>query len=132
MEHIRDRPKVNVWCLLLHDCLIRPFFLCQSDSDTQQLPVYAGKLCLSSYKNYNLPCSSNKTEHLFISISRTNGLAMLIPSLGRLDHRILHPVIFFFLWGYVKDCVYRTLVADINDLEDRIATAVATVDADMD
>jgi hypothetical protein len=26
VEHIRDSPKVNVWCGLLHDCLIRPFF----------------------------------------------------------------------------------------------------------
>jgi hypothetical protein len=37
----------------------------------------------------------------------------------------------FFLWGYVKDGVYRTPVADINDLKDRIKAAVATVDVDM-
>jgi hypothetical protein len=28
----------------------------------------------------------------------------------------------FFLWRYVKDCVYQTPVTDINNLKDRIAT----------
>jgi hypothetical protein len=37
----------------------------------------------------------------------------------------------FFLWGYVKGCVYQTLVANINDLKDRIKAAIATVDVDM-
>jgi hypothetical protein len=37
----------------------------------------------------------------------------------------------FFLWGYAKDCVYRNLVADNNDLKNRIKAAVATVDVDM-
>lgn len=37
------------------------------------------------------------------------------------------PCDLFFQWGCVKDCVHRTPVADINDLKDRIAAAIATL-----
>lgn len=37
----------------------------------------------------------------------------------------------FFLWGYVKDIVYKTKVRDINDLKERIIDAIATVDEAM-
>ena len=37
----------------------------------------------------------------------------------------------FFLWGYVKDIVYRTKVRDINDLHHRIIKAIDTVTVDM-
>jgi hypothetical protein len=37
----------------------------------------------------------------------------------------------FFLWGYVKDIVYKTKVRDINDLKQRITDAIATVDEAM-
>ena len=37
----------------------------------------------------------------------------------------------FFLWGYVKDFVYRTKVKDINDLQHRIIEAIETVTVDM-
>jgi hypothetical protein len=34
----------------------------------------------------------------------------------------------FFLWGYVKDVVYKTKVRESNDLKERIRDAIATVD----
>ena len=37
----------------------------------------------------------------------------------------------FFLWGYVKDIVYRTKVQNITDLKQRISNAIATIDEDM-
>ena len=37
----------------------------------------------------------------------------------------------FFLWGYVKDIVYRTKVRDTNDLQHRIIEASDTVTVDM-
>jgi hypothetical protein len=30
----------------------------------------------------------------------------------------------FFLWGYVKDIVYKTMFRDINNLKDRITDAI--------
>ena len=37
----------------------------------------------------------------------------------------------FFLWGYVKDIVYRNKVRDINDLQHRIVEATDAVTVDM-
>jgi hypothetical protein len=37
----------------------------------------------------------------------------------------------FFLWGYVKDIVYKTKVRDINNLKERMTDAIATVDEAM-
>lgn len=37
----------------------------------------------------------------------------------------------FFLWGYVKDIVYKTKVHDINDLKERITDAIAIIDEAM-
>ncbi|KFM69781.1 hypothetical protein X975_15179, partial [Stegodyphus mimosarum] len=37
----------------------------------------------------------------------------------------------FFLWGFVKDNVYRRRVSNVDDLKARITTAIASVDADM-
>jgi hypothetical protein len=37
----------------------------------------------------------------------------------------------FFLWGNVKDIVYKSKVRDINDLKERIIDAIATADSAM-
>jgi hypothetical protein len=37
----------------------------------------------------------------------------------------------FFLWGYVKDIVYRTKVRDITNLKQRTTDAIATTDEGM-
>ena len=37
----------------------------------------------------------------------------------------------FFLWGYVKNCVYGEKIGDLQHLRDRIATAIATVTPDV-
>ena len=37
----------------------------------------------------------------------------------------------FFLWGYVKDIVYRTKIRDITDLKQKITDVIATIDEAM-
>ena len=37
----------------------------------------------------------------------------------------------FFLWGYVKDKVYRTPVRDVETLQSRIIEVLATVNEEM-
>ena len=37
IEHICDSPPVNVWCDLLHDCLVGPFFFVE---DTVTSTIY--------------------------------------------------------------------------------------------
>jgi hypothetical protein len=43
----------------------------------------------------------------------------------------LTPMDFFFLWGYVKNCVYGEKIGGHQHLRDRIATAIATVTPDI-
>ena len=45
-----------------------------------------------------------------------------------INHR---PPDFFFLWGFVKDQVYRTPVCDLADLQERIYVAVNYVTPQM-
>ena len=54
----------------------------------------------------------------------------MVPFHGLHVSLILHRWI-FFLWGYVKDIVYRTKVRDIKDLQHRIIEAIDTVTVDM-
>ena len=49
-------------------------------------------------------------------------MAATLPDITPLD---------FFLWGYVKDIVYRTKVRDISDLQQRIIEAHDAVTVDM-
>ena len=42
------------------------------------------------------------------------------------------PVGFFFLWGYLKDLVYRDSPATIGELKDLINDHIQRVDADKD
>ena len=37
----------------------------------------------------------------------------------------------FFLWGYVKDIVYRTKIRGVSDLQQRLIKALDTVTVDM-
>jgi hypothetical protein len=37
----------------------------------------------------------------------------------------------FFLWGYVKDIVYKTLVTSLTELKLRIVAAIETVTPQM-
>ena len=48
-------------------------------------------------------------------------------------HLILQTLLLltFFLWGYIKDRVYATTVADCNELKVRIQAAVVTVTEDL-
>jgi hypothetical protein len=37
----------------------------------------------------------------------------------------------FFLWGYAKNCAYGEKIGDLQHLQERIATAIATVTPDV-
>ena len=45
IEHIRDGPKDIVWCGLLHDCLVGPFFFADG-SDLNNLHEHVGRIHL--------------------------------------------------------------------------------------
>lgn len=63
-------------------------------------------------------------------ISQDGGLGRMDQFRGHLAHRILLHWI-FFLWGYIKDCVYRTRVQNSRDLKERVTEAMHTVTREM-
>ncbi|KOX75451.1 hypothetical protein WN51_12195 [Melipona quadrifasciata] len=96
----RDSPKMNVWCGIMRNRTIGPFFL---DGG----PPY-WELHVRGFLNETFP-------DRWIGRGRS-------PDITALD---------FFLWGSVKDIVYRTKVRDMTDLKQRITDAIATIDESM-
>ena len=94
-EHIRDSPKVNVWCGLLHDRLIGPFFFRESTVTSNTYFVY---LQLEELHPRIIFQQDGAPPHWALSVckSQTGGLAMEVQFIGRLDLPTSHPVISFF------------------------------------
>ncbi|KFM64525.1 hypothetical protein X975_16921, partial [Stegodyphus mimosarum] len=139
-EAQRDTPKVNVWCGLMHDGVIGPFFFTEK---TVSSVVY-----LDMLENFVFPQLEELQPHVFLqqdgapphwgTIVRTSlndhftgrwiGRGGPIPWPPRSPDI---PLLDFFLWGLVKDNVYRRRVSNMDDLKARITTVIASVDADM-
>ncbi|KFM65698.1 Transposable element Tcb2 transposase, partial [Stegodyphus mimosarum] len=135
-----DSPKVNVWCGLMHDRVIGPFFFTEK---TVSSVVY-----LDMLENFVFPQLEELQPHVFLqqngappqrgTIVRSSlndhftrrwiGRGGLIPWPPR-SHDVTP--LDFFLWGFVKDNVYRRRVSNIDDLKARITAAITSVDADM-
>jgi len=98
-------PKSYVWCGLLHDRLIGPFFFSEATTTFISYPdMLESSVCLQFKELQNCPSSKVPCQHtaaslsvyLLISISQTHGLAMLVPFLGQPDNQISLPVIFSY------------------------------------
>lgn len=139
-EYKRDSPKVNVWCALSCSEVLGPFFFAEQ---TVTAVTYLDMLQL-----YLLP---QLEDHQPNVIFQQDGapphwarvvrefLDMHFPGrwVGR-DGPILWPPrspdltpLDFFLWGYVKDIVYKTPVTSLDELKLRIVAAIETVSPQM-
>lgn len=133
----RDSPKINVWCGLTHETVIGPFFFVENTIN--------GNVYLDMLQNYAIPqipqgyvfqqdgapphYALHVTDHLnecfpqrWIGRGGPTAWPPRSPDLTPLD---------FFFWGYIKDIVYKTVVADLEDLRRRIVAACATVTPEM-
>ncbi|KAJ4426761.1 hypothetical protein ANN_26560, partial [Periplaneta americana] len=133
----RDNPKINVWCRLTHETVIGPFFFVEN--------TISGNVYLDMLQNYVIPqipqgyvfqqdgapphYALHVTDHLnecfpqrWIGRGGPTAWPPRSPDLTPLD---------FFFWGYIKDIVYKTVVADLEDLRRRIVAACATVTPEM-
>lgn len=139
-EHVRGSPKIHVWCGLLHNDIIGPFFFIEN--------TVTGNSYLDMLVNFAVP----QVEHLQPTIifqqdgapphwSRNvrDYLNETFPNrwIGR-DGPIPWPPrspditpLDFFFWGYVKDQVYSTRVDSIEHLKERIRNAIRSVTVDM-
>lgn len=140
VEHIRDSPKVNVWCGLLHNTVIGPFFFSENSvtadiyldmlqlfvipqlSDLQPNVIFQQDgapphwgLCVRDFLNETFP-------DRWIGRDGPTPWPPRTPDITPLD---------FFLWGYVKDKVYATPVPDLETLRRRITNAIGDVTQEM-
>ena len=139
IEHVRDSPKVNVWCGIMCDRIIGPFFFAERTVN--------GVIYLDMLEQFVIPQLELQPQVIFQqdgapphwSLMVRRFLDQTFPDrwMGR-DGPMLWPPrspdltpLDFFLWGYVKDIVYRTPVPNIDELIMRITAAVANIDIDM-
>ena len=136
----RDSPKLNVWCEIMHDIIIGPFFFVEkSITDKIYLNLLAEYMSprLEQYQPQVIFKQEGAPPHWGLEvcqflnetfsdrwIGRDGPIPWLLrfPDITRLN---------FFLWGYVKDIVYRTKFKDINDLQNQIIEAIDTVTVGM-
>lgn len=139
-EHMRDSPKVNVWCGLFHDRVIGPFFFAEQ--------TISGIVYLDMLENFVMPQLEDLGENVIFqhdgapahwSLLVRSFLDQTMPErwIGR-NGPIPWPPrspditpLDFFLWGFVKDRVYTTKVNDLYDLRERISAVIASITPDM-
>jgi transposase len=146
VEHVRDSPKVNVFCAISHSKVYGPFFF--------EEKTVTGATYHQMLMNWLLPqlredggnfifqqdgapphWHRNVRHYLNEALPQrwigraTNDDSVLIrwpprsPDLTPCD---------FFLWGYVKDKVYvPPLTSDLDELKQRITRAVESINVDM-
>lgn len=136
----RDSPKVNVWCGIMCSRIIGPFFF---DEPSITANVYLDLLTeyvapqLHDLQPTIIFQQDGAQPHWGLHVrgflnetfpDRWIGRGGPIPWPPRSPD--ITPLD-FFLWGYVKDIVYRTEVRDITNLKQRITDAIATIDEGM-
>lgn len=143
IEHVRDSPKVNVFCAVSHFKVYGPFFFMektinggvyldmlehflipQINQDEQQVPFYFQQDGAPPHFHGEVRAFlDNRFQRRWIGRAGPIAWPPRSPDLTPLD---------FFLWGFIKDKVYvQPLPANLNDLRNRINAAVAQVTTDM-
>ena len=140
LERERDSPKINVWCGLMHNQIIGPFIFAES--------TVTANIYLDMLKHYVVP---QLEEFQLRVVFQQDGAP---PHWGLIVRDFLNETfpnrwigrngptpwpprspditpLDFFLWGYVKDRVYRTPVRDVETLQSRIIEVLATVNEEM-
>ena len=126
-RNILDSPKVNVWCCLIRDRVIGPYFLKRKLSTSKTIWTCWNHFVFPNWTEIQiLKCFSNKTVPRRIGPCRWDSfLDQHFPNrwIGRDGPHAGPPrstdltPLDFFLWGYVKDRVNATPVRDIDHLK---------------
>ena len=140
LERERDSPKINVWCGLMHHQIIGPFIFAES---TITANIYLDMLThyvvpqLEEFQPRVVFQQDGAPPHWGLIVR--DFLNETFPNrwIGRNGPTPWPPrspditPLDFFLWGYVKDRVYRTPVRDVETLQSRIIEVLATVNEEM-
>ena len=136
----RDSPKINVWCGLMHNQIIGPFIFAES--------AITANIYLDMLKHYVVPQLEEFQPRVVFQqdgapphwgLIVRDFLNETFPNrwIGRNGPTPWPPrspditPLDFFLWGYVKNRVYRTPVRDVETLQSRIIEVLATVNKEM-
>ena len=140
LERERDSPKINVWCGLMHNQIIGPFIFAES--------TITANIYLDMLKHYVVPqLEEFQPRVVFQQDGAPPHWGLIVGDflnetfpnrwIGRNGPTPWPPrspditPLDFFLWGYVKDRVYRTPVCDVETLQSRIIEVLATVNEEM-
>ncbi|GBL85010.1 hypothetical protein AVEN_42252-1 [Araneus ventricosus] len=136
----RDSPNVNVWCALSHTEVIGPFFFAETTINSvtylDMLEMYAVPQMQQHqpdviFQQDGAPPHWGMIVRDFLDENlpdRWCGRGGLIPWPPRSPD--ITPLD-FFLWGFVKNIVYKTPVPSLDELKRRIVTAIQNVTPQM-
>ncbi|GBM38955.1 hypothetical protein AVEN_271064-1 [Araneus ventricosus] len=123
----RDSPKVNVWCDLMHNKVIEPFFFTEKNI-TANVYLDLLQLFITPQLEEFQPCITFQQDgappHWGSLVQ--NFLDETFPDLwiGRDGPTPWHPrspgitPLEFFFWGYIKDRIFSTPITDVKELKD--------------
>lgn len=136
----RASPKVNVWCGLMVDMIIGPFFFEEETVNQRNffqllkdkiIPELRGRQPRVLFQLDGAPphwglqvraALNVEFPNRWIGRGGSTPWPARSPDITPLD---------FFLWGYVKTKVYKHKITDIDDLKTKITEAVASVRPEM-
>ena len=139
VSHVHS-PKVNMRCGIMCNRVIGLFFFHETtitaDIYLDLLTEYVASQLIDSQPTFIFQ-KDGEPPHRGLPVRQFLNKTFLDRWIGR-DRPISWPPrspditpLDFFLWGYVKDIMYRTKVRDITDLKQRISYAIATIDEAM-
>jgi len=135
LEYERNSQKINVWCAMSSDCIIGPYFFDEETVTSKNYlkmlkeyfhPILFRKRIVNSviFQQDGAPPYFGVDVRAWFNekfpgrwIGRRGPIEWTArtPDLTPLD---------FFLWGYVKQLVYKETIKDLNRLREKITEAV--------
>lgn len=139
MDHITDTLKVSVWWGLLHSCSSGSFFSAKATVTSNNCLAMMENTVYPHLQEMLVPCSSGRgkrpqawqCKNLLISISKADGLAVPVHSLGHPDHWLTHTVISSYEDMQKTTCNKHWWPTFINNLKNRIQAVIAKANIDM-
>ena len=139
LENEKNSPKINVWCAMLYDKIIGPYFFQEKtvnqESYLKLLTEFAFPK-LSRVPNLIFQ-QDGAPPHWGLQMRRALDRHFPDRWIGR-GGPIAWPArspditpLDFFMWGFVKDNVFKTPVKDLSELTQRISDAIKLINKTM-
>ena len=140
IELQQDSPKKNFWCGIMCNRIIGPFFFHEAsitaDVYLDLLTEYVAPQ-LIEFQPTIIFQQDGAPPHWGLHVCEFLNETFSNRWIGRYGPIPWPPrssditPLDFFLWGYIKDIVYKTKVSDIDDLKQRISNAMTTINEAM-